>query len=435
MAFAVAVLLFIGVWMMSSVSVFNSYEKETDKFSKQYCSQNYGSESFFACRKTGSYSKCFSQHASEEQRQCISYEGPQFSDLWCSEHNCNDRFLKLHIRNIIIALGVMLLVFAVPFSAWKVLSPIAFLGGFVLLMFPLLGILTPSAGSGFTANSWIILPVIGSFQPSEAMKLGVVLYAALWMEKKKKDVESLDNGFFPFLFLTVFATLPVMMQPDFGSTIIILLISVSIFWLAGGAFLHFIYSGILGAALLLIAYNSFGYIKSRVDVFLDPDLADKGDSAFQIDQSFMSIGNGGIFGAGDSTQSFGFLPEIQGDMIFAATAEQVGFLGMICIVGLYAFITYRGIAIAKNAPTRFSMLVAGGITAWIASQSLINMMVVTGLFPLTGITLPLLSYGGSSLLMTLAGIGILLKISTLSNEDSTGRRRNRRSYLSFASAY
>jgi len=431
----VAVLLFIGVWMMSSVSVFNSYEKETDKLSKQYCSQNYGSESFFVCRKKSSYAKCYRQHATPEQVQCVKDEGPKFSDLWCSENNCNDRFLKLHIRNIIIALGVMLLVFSIPFMMWKIIAPIAFLGGFVLLMFPLLGVLTPSAGAGFTANSWIILPVIGSFQPSEAMKLGIVLYASLWMEKKKKDVESLDNGFIPFVFLTVFATLPVMMQPDFGSTIILLLISVSIFWLAGGALTHFMYSGIMGAGLLLIAYNSFGYIKSRVDVFLNPDLADKGDSAFQIDQSFMSIGNGGFFGAGDSTQSFGFLPEIQGDMIFAATAEQLGFLGMIFIVGLYAFIAYRGIIISKNAPTRFSMLVAGGITAWIASQSLINMMVVTGLFPLTGITLPLLSYGGSSLLMTLSGIGILLKISTLSNENTTCGRRNRRSYLSFASAY
>lgn len=425
----------MGVWMMSSVSVFNSYEKETDKFSKQYCSQNYASESFFVCKKNGSYSKCFSQHASEEQRQCIKYEGPRFADLWCSEHNCNDRFLKLHIRNIIIALGAMFLIFFIPFPLWRVLAPIAFLGGFILLMFPLLGILTPSSGAGFTANSWIILPVIGSFQPSEAMKLGIVLYAALWMEKKKKEVESLDSGFIPFVFLTIFATLPVMMQPDFGSTIILLLISVSIFWLAGGAILHFLYSGIMGAVLLLIAYNSFGYIKSRIDVFLNPDLADKGDAAFQIDQSFMSIGNGGVFGAGDSTQSFGFLPEIQGDMIFAATAEQLGFIGMIFIVGLYAFIAYRGVMIAKNAPTRFSMLVAGGITAWITSQSLINMMVVTGLFPLTGITLPLLSYGGSSLLMTMAGIGILLKISTLTNEDATRGRGNRRSYLSFASAY
>ena len=420
--------------MMSSVSVFNSYEKETDKFSTQYCTDQYANDSFKACRKSSSYSSCFAQHATSEQRQCLKTEGPKFSRLWCSEHNCNDRFLKLHIRNILIALGGMLLVFAIPFSLWRIFAPLAFLGAFILLMFPLLGILVPPSSAGFTANSWIILPVIGSFQPSEAMKLGIVLYASLWMEKKKKEVESVGSGFAPFVFLTIFAVLPVIFQPDFGSTIILLLISVSIFWLAGGAVIHFLYSGIMGGVLLLIAYNSFDYIQRRVDTFLSPELASS-DDAFQIDQSFMSIGNGGFFGAGDSTQSFGFLPEIQGDMIFSATAEQLGFLGMIFIVALYVFITYRGIQISKNAPNRFSMLVAGGITAWIASQSLINMMVVTGLFPLTGITLPLLSYGGSSLLMTLAGLGILLKISTLSNENTTRRRGNRRSYLSFARPY
>ncbi len=416
LALSIVVILFFGVWIMSSVSVFNSYQKETTKFSQQFCKQNY---------------------EPALQSTCKYNEGKKFAELWCSEHNCNDRFLKLHIRNIIIALFVMMITFLVPFAFWRYIAPIAFLGAFVLLMFPLMGILTPSGDTGFTANSWIILPVIGSFQPSEAMKLGIVLYAALWMEKKQKEVERLDNGFIPFVFLVFFATFPVMLQPDFGSTIILLLIAVSIFWLAGGALLHFIYSGILGIFLLIIAYNSKQYIRDRIDTFLHPELADV-DKSHQIEQSFMSIGNGGVMGSGDSTQSFGFLPEIQGDMIFAATAEQIGFLGMIFIVGLYAFISYRGLKISKNAPDRFSMLMAGGITAWFTSQALINMMVVTGLFPLTGITLPLLSYGGSSLLMTLAGMGILLKISTLttiSHENTSRRRRNGRSYLSFGRTY
>jgi cell division protein FtsW len=412
LAISIGILLFFGVWIMSSVSVFNSYEKQTAKFSSQFCEQNY---------------------PEEEQSSCKNNQGAEFAQLWCSEHNCNDRFLRTHIRNVLVGIGALIIAFLMPFPFWRIIAPIGFLGGFVLLTFPLLGILTPSSGAGFTANSWIILPVVGSFQPSEAMKLGLVLYAALWMEKKKQEVETLESGFIPFVILVFFATFLVMLQPDFGSTIIILFIATSIFWLAGGALLHFVFSGVLGIILLLVAYTSFSYVRARIDTFLNPELADK-DALHQIEQSYLSIGNGGFFGAGNSTQSFGFLPEIQGDMVFAAIAEQVGFIGMIFVVGLYAFITYRGIRIAKQAPNRFSMLVAGGITAWLASQSIINMMVVTGLFPLTGITLPLLSYGGSSLLMTLSGIGILLKISTLSHENTSRRRRNRRTPFSFGGA-
>lgn len=410
--FAVSLLLLSSAWMMSSVSVYESYEQESYREKLNFCGLLF--------KDTDTYTTT--------DRQCLKSEpATEFANNYCDFNNCNDRFLWKHIRNILIALGGLLIMIVIPVGVWRTLSPLIFLGGLGLLFIVLI---IPAQG-GFTAKSWLALPGFGLFQPSEAMKLALALYAARWMERKKSDIKTFSNGFIPFAVLVFMATFPVVLQPDFGSTVILMAIASSIFWVAGGRFLHMIITGLIGVGIGFIAYNSFEYIKTRFDTFFNPDLASAED-AYQIDQSFLSIGNGGIFGAGDSTQSFGFLPEIMGDMIFSATAEQLGFMGMILIVGLYLFITLRGIRIASRAPDRFTSLTAIGITSWFASQSMVNMMVTTGLFPLTGITLPLFSNGGTSLLITMCGIGILLKISSLSSSygNTTGRRRKRGAYLS-----
>lgn len=405
----VFVLLFFGVWMMSWVSVFNSSEKEKNVVALEYCRQEITN---------------FSLLTSAEQRACLtSSEALQTADLYCEYNNCNNRFLVLHVRNIFIALFAMAIVFFVPFGFWRSIAPLAFVVGVVLLI----TVLIMPAQGGFTSKSWLSVPVIGLFQPAEAMKLALTLYAALWMEKKKSEMATWTDGFFPFAVLVFIIVSLLVLQPDFGSTAILLIIASSIFWIAGGHILHFILSGFIVLGLGFFAYSSFDYVQKRFDTFLHPELASSQD-AYQIKQSFLSIGNGGLLGASDSSQSFGFLPEIQGDMIFAAIAEKIGFIGTVFIVLIYCFIFIRGIRIAQYAPDRFSMLVASGISAWFAAQTLVNMMVVTGLFPLTGITLPLLSFGGSSLLITLISLGILLKISTLteSTYETPSRRRGKR---------
>lgn len=409
----VFILLFFGIWMMSWVSVFNSSEKERNLIAMEYCKKELPNYTLLT---------------DAEKKSCLkSEESIKTADLYCEYNNCNNRFLVLHGRNILIALLVMTLVFFLPFGFWKWIAPLSFLLGIILLVIVLI---IPAQG-GFTSKSWLQMPIIGLFQPAEAMKLALILYTSLWMEKKKSEIQSLENGFFPFALLVGIIVGLLIFQPDFGSTAILLLIASSIFWIAGGRLVHFIVAGFIGIGLGFFAY-SIPYVQRRFETFLHPELASPED-AYQIEQSFLSIGNGGLLGANDSSQSFGFLPEIQGDMIFAAIAEKIGFIGTLLVVSLYAFIFFRGIIIAQKAPDRFSMLVASGISTWFASQTLINMMVVTGLFPLTGITLPLLSFGGSSLMISLASLGILLKISTLTSnsyEDSSRRRGKRRTSLS-----
>ncbi len=399
---------------MSWVSVFNSSEKEKNVIAQNYCRQELPNYSLLT---------------TAEQRACVtSPEAVQTAELYCEYNNCNNRFLSLHVRNIFIALGGMFLAFVIPFGFWRKVAPLLFISGVALLVVVLI---MPAQG-GFTSKSWLSIPIIGLFQPAEAMKLALTLYAALWMEKKKSEMATWGDGFFPFAALVSIIVILLIFQPDFGSTAILLLIASSIFWIAGGHVKHFVLAGGIVVGLGFFAYSSFDYVHKRFETFLNPELASEKD-AYQIEQSFLSIGNGGLLGASDSSQSFGFLPEIQGDMIFAAIAEKIGFIGTLLVVMFYAFIFVRGILIAQHAPDRFSALVAAGITSWFASQSLINMMVVTGLFPLTGITLPLLSFGGSSLLISLVSFGILLKISTLTSpthETSAGGRRKRRTYLS-----
>lgn len=416
--FAVILLLFFGVWMMSWVSVFNSSEKEHNSATISYC-----------MKQIPNYSMLSESGQSNALRICKRTDKAQeWGEVYCSLNNCNDRYFLLHIRNIFIGLGSLFIAFLFPLVFWRRVAPLVFIIGFILLVTVLI---LPAQG-GFTAKSWLPIPVLGLFQPSESMKLALALYAALWMEKKKKEVSTFSSGFFPYLLLVGFVVFPVILQPDFGSTLILIMIASSMFWVAGGHILHFIYTGGILSFIGFVAYSSFDYIKRRFDTFLDPDSANAED-LYQIEQAHLSLGNGGVFGASDSTESFGYLPEIQGDMIFAAIGEKIGFIGMILLIGLYIFITLRGIYISSKAPDRFSMLVAIGITAWFASQSLVNMMVVTGLFPLTGITLPLLSYGGTSMLITLFSIGILLRISA--SKDDTSLHRNRRKKRKIHSRY
>ena len=156
----------------------------------------------------------------------------------------------------------------------------------------------------------------------------------------------------------------------------------------------------------------------------DPSLSET--IGYQIKQALIAIGSGGFFGVGygKSIQKFGYLPEVQGDMIFSAMAEELGFVRLLIVLSMYGILVWRGYRIAQNAPDRFGFLVATGITTWIAAQSLINIAVNIGLFPLTGITLPFISYGGSSLLTVMVGIGILLNISMHSTSEVILERRS-----------
>ena len=174
---------------------------------------------------------------------------------------------------------------------------------------------------------------------------------------------------------------------------------------------------------------SKGYIRSRFLAFINPDDPTIVESiGFQINQALIAVGSGRWFGQGygKSVQKFGYLPEVQSDMIFAAMGEELGFFRLLIILTLFSILIMRGFRIAERAPDRFGLLVAAGITSWIAFQSVINIAVNLALMPITGLTLPLISYGGSSHWSVLAAIGILLNISTRTTEERTGLRRSQK---------
>lgn len=340
----------------------------------------------------------------------------------------NSFYLWRHFWRAILSIPVWIFAIYFPLKFWKK----AALPLFVITIFLLIALFLPGIGANYgTSTSWINLPLLPSLQPAELAKLGLVFYLAVWMEKRQELVRSFQYGFIPFTILLSSVVVLLAMQPDFGSVLVIAVIAASMFFAAGGSPLHIMAGGLLAAAMAYPIIMSKEYIRNRFLTFLNPDL-DPLNIGFQIKQALIAIGSGGIFGVGfgKSIQKFGYLPEVQGDTIFAAAAEELGFLRITFLVLAYLFIAYRGYRIAGNAEDRFSMLIAIGITSWFTFQAIINMGVNLAILPLTGLTLPFVSYGGSSLIVNMLAAGILLNISRNAETGTNfaNRRRIRRAY-------
>lgn len=342
----------------------------------------------------------------------------------------NSFYLWRHFWRALISIPICIFVIYFPLNFWKRIA----LPLFIISLFLLIALFLPGVGANYgTSTSWISLPFLPSMQPAEFIKLSLIFYLAVWMEKRQELVRSLQYGFLPFTVLLSSVVLLLAMQPDFGSVLVISVIAASMFFVAGGSVLHIFTGGLLAAFMSYPIIMSKEYIRNRFLAFLNPEL-DPLNIGFQIKQALIAIGSGGIFGVGfgKSIQKFGYLPEVQGDTIFAATAEELGFIRIAILVTAYLIIAYRGYNIASRAKDRFSMLVAAGITSWFTFQAIINMGVNLALLPLTGLTLPFISYGGSSLMANMIGAGILLNISRYaqSQTHSTRRRRERRTHYS-----
>lgn len=284
---------------------------------------------------------------------------------------------------------------------------------FLASLLPLFVILIPGlATETYGASRWIHLGPI-SFQPSEMVKLTIILYIAAWCAAKgKKSVANFNEGFLPFITILSLTCILVIIQPDVGTTGMIAVIAISIFYLAGAHWQHILSIFGMGLFSLFILIQIAPYRLARLTSFLNPELDPQG-TGYQIKQALIAIGSGGIFGAGlgHSEQKGLYLPEPVGDSIFAIIAEEVGFIGILILLIAFLLFAARGIKIARNAPDLFGHLIAGGIVTWIIVQAIINMAGISGLLPLTGIPLPFISYGGTSILFTLTAIGILLNIS------------------------
>lgn len=284
----------------------------------------------------------------------------------------------------------------------------------ILLLCLILLILVAIPGIGTVRNgsrSWF---GIGSFgiQPSEFAKLGLIIFISKYMSKNEKNLKDIKKGVFPILGLVLLVFGLIMLQPDFGTGVIIMMTSIGLLFVGGVSFKFFFRIGIVGVIGIVGLIAVAPYRLERILSFLNP-WSDPLGSGFQIIQSLYAIGPGGLFGYGflNSRQKHFYLPEPQTDFIFSIISEEFGFMGVVIVATLFLTIIIRGFLIARNTNDLFGKYVAFGITFGLAFQACLNLMVVVGLIPVTGVTLPFLSYGGSSLLITLCSMGVLLNIS------------------------
>lgn len=340
-------------------------------------------------------------------------------------HPYNSFYLWRSFFHVCLGFSIMFTTAIIPYRVWEQYArPLFFL---TLLLLTL--VFVPGIGGAWgTSHSWIRLGPF-SLQPSEYFKLTFIFYLAVWLQKREQLIGTFKEGFLPFVTVLLVSTFIIAVEPDLGSFLVLSSIGCMMFFIAGGNIFHLLLGGGLAAFLGLPIILHKQYIRARFIAFLspnDPTIAET--IGFQIKQALIAIGSGGFFGVGygKSIQKFGYLPEVQADMIFSAMSEELGFFRLLIVLSMYTMLVIRGYRIAQNAPDRFGFMVASGITTWIAVQTLINISVNIGLFPITGLTLPFISYGGTSLSSLLAGVGILLNISMHSTEEASLARRTRK---------
>lgn len=331
------------------------------------------------------------------------------SSVW-SDYKFGDEFFYLK-RQMLFAIagliGIWVMV-KIPYFKWVNWAVVIYIACFVLLIalfIPGVGIVRGGA------KSWIGVGAF-SIQPSEFMKLGLILLFAKLLPQNQHKLPNFLQGFMPMLLLILLPFGLIMLQPDLGTGVVFVLSGMLLLFIAGAKISHFIGLASLGLVGLAGLIISAPYRISRIQAFLNPWEDPLGDG-FQIIQSLYAIGPGGLMGLGfgNSMQKYFYLPEPQTDFIFSVMAEELGLIGGTFILFLFFIVVWRGFLIAVHAQDLSASLMAFGITSLIMIQVMINISVVIGLIPVTGITLPLLSYGGSSLTLTLLSLGILLNIS------------------------
>ncbi|KAA3665145.1 MAG: cell division protein FtsW [Chloroflexi bacterium] len=252
----------------------------------------------------------------------------------------------------------------------------------------------------------------GSYQPSEVAKLATILYISHWLSSKGERIKRLSYGLIPFSIIVGTVCALIVRQPDLSTAGLIAMVSFTVFFVAGADWRQFAIAGTAAGGIFLFLITALPHAAARVDAYTAA-LRDPNQASWHVQQSLIALGRGGLTGVGlgESTQKFGPLPFAHTDGVFAILGEEMGLLGGMLVIGLFAMLMWRGFLAAKNARDTYGSLLAVGITCWIGYQTLINIAVITAVIPFTGIPLPFLSYGGSSLLLSLAAMGILLNVS------------------------
>jgi len=309
-----------------------------------------------------------------------------------------------------VALAGALMVFLVPARHWQQAAPLLFLAGMALLV----AVLVPGIGREVNgARRWLALPIV-SVQPSELMKLAAVLYAADYTVRKHSVLKSFKRGLLPMLAVMLIVAWLLLREPDFGALVVIAASAFAVLFLGGMNGRHFtaLLAMLLAGFVMLVLASP--YRMHRIFGYMDP-WSDPFGSGYQLSHALIAFGRGEFLGVGlgASVEKLHYLPEAHTDFLLAVLAEELGFAGVAAVIALFVWIVARAFAIAREARSRerhFAALAAQGIGIWLGAQAFINMGVNMGLLPTKGLTLPLMSYGGSGLVANFVAIAILLRI-------------------------
>jgi cell division protein FtsW len=354
------------------------------------------------------------------------------ASIGISEKETGEAFSYFQRQFVFVCLGLAAATFglAVPTRLWEQYSIWLLAGALLLLAL----VLVP--GIGYTVNGarrWIRLGFM-NFQVSELARVMLLMYVASYCVRRAHELRTTFAGFVKPVGVLALAAVLLLLEPDFGAATVLLATGIAVLFLAGARLHHLALPVLLGSALLGLLAIVSPYRLRRLTGFLDP-WGDPFDSGFQLVQSLIAIGRGEWFGVGlgASVQKLFYLPEAHTDFVFAVLAEEFGFVGVVTVVALFAVLVGRALLISREAATAghtFQSYVAAAIGIWLGLQAFVNVGVNMGLLPTKGLTLPLLSYGGSSMLVTLGWLGVLLRIhheNQASGRTGTRRREGRRS--------
>ena len=312
-------------------------------------------------------------------------------------------FLLRQLAATALGVGVLLVLVRSDYHYWRRFSLLV-MGVAVVLLIAVLFV-----GEGQGSKRWLFAT---SVQPAEIAKLALVLYIADWLSPKGEELKDLVYGLLPFGLLVGIVAGLILLEPDFGTALLLIMIAVSTFFIAGADVLQLMTGSVFsGGALFLLAIIS-PYHRARFDKFWNP-FQNMNGTGWQISQALIALASGGLLGKGlgNGVRKYEWVPLAHTDTIFAIIGEELGLVGCLLVIGLFALLAYRGFRIALQAPDRFGSLLATGVTCWLVLQALVNIGGITASLPFTGVPLPFISYGGSSMATCLVGAGLLLSVS------------------------
>jgi len=320
-------------------------------------------------------------------------------------HGSHLFFFKNQVVWVMLSVVAMFILLKLDLKRYAVYSaPLLIM---VVLMLSLV-FLMPSRNG---AQRWLMLGLI-NIQPSEIFKFVMIFYLAFSLSNSKRNIGDLKQLLFPYIPIIGIGLLLILLEPDLGTTIVIFLSALGLFFLAGARIKHLLLGFVPFAATASIVVFGLGYKKARILDYLD-SIIDPMQGSYQVQQAALTLGSGGLFGVGlgDGRQKQFFLPYPHTDFVFASIGEEIGLIGLVFILILFFFMIFRGLKIASEQPDRFGYLLASGMSLSLFLNIAINLGVVTALLPVTGLPLPFLSYGGSSLLISTSAVAVLLNLS------------------------